>query len=276
MASVVATAHRAVMTVTTALDPVATTARVTAAMRAAESERPDRLFADPFAAALAGDHGRQLAARMTAGDTIAVRTRFVDDQVLRTGPTQLVLPAAGMDTRAWRLGLPTGTTVYELDRPDLLALKAHLLDGAATRADRVPVGADLTTDWAAALHAAGHDPTLPTCWVVEGLTQYLPETAVLGLLDAITARSAAGSHLIIDVVGARLLRDPAAGPMLAAMAALGSPWLYATDDPAPMLTERGWACEVRGFTEVSVELGRTSGFGDDTDERGHLVHATSG
>ena len=60
------------------------------------------------------------------------------------------------------------------------------------------------------------------------------------------------------------------------MEALGSPWLFGTDDPAAMLTERGWACEVRGFTEVSAELGRTSGFGDDTDERGHLVHATSG
>lgn len=82
----------------TVLDPVATTSRVTAAMRAAEFDRPDRLFADPFAAALAGDDGRQLAARMHVGDTIAVRTRFVDDQVLLAGLTQLVLPAAGMDT----------------------------------------------------------------------------------------------------------------------------------------------------------------------------------
>lgn len=79
----------------------------------------------------------------------------------------------------------------------------------------------------------------------------------------------------MDVVGARLLNDPAAGPMLAAMEALGSPWLFATDDPAPMLSACGWTCEVRGFTEVSVELGRASGFGDDTDERGYLVHATT-
>jgi O-methyltransferase involved in polyketide biosynthesis len=42
------------MAPTETLDPIATTSRVTAAMRAAESERPDRLFADPFAAALAG------------------------------------------------------------------------------------------------------------------------------------------------------------------------------------------------------------------------------
>jgi methyltransferase (TIGR00027 family) len=262
------------MTAPSTLDPVATTARVTAAMRAAESDRPDRLFADPFAAALAGDTGRALAARMGAGDTIAVRTRYVDDHVQAAGAAQLVLPAAGMDTRSWRLDLPAGTTVYELDRPELLALKSHLLDGATTRVDRVPVGTDLTTDWAAALHAAGHDPGRPTCWVVEGLLQYLPETAVLGLLDAVTARSAPGSHLILDVVGATLLRDPAARPLLAAMEALGSPWVFATDDPAPMLTARGWTCEVRGFTEVSTELGRAPGIGAGPDERGFLVHAT--
>ncbi len=268
--------HGGVMFATSTLDPVATTSRVTAAMRAAESDRPDRLFADPFAAALAGDAGRALAARMAAGDTIAVRTRYVDDHVQAAGVTQLVLPAAGMDTRAWRLDLPTGTTVYELDRPELLALKSHLIGGAATQAERVPVGADLTTDWAAALHTAGHDPDRPTCWVIEGLLQYLPETAVRALLDAVTARSAPGSHLILDVVGARLLHDPAARPLLAAMEALGSPWLFGTDDPAAMLIDRGWTCEVRGFTDVSAELGRALGIGEGPDERGFLVHATTG
>jgi len=275
MAPTITRQHRGVMNATSTLDPVATTSRVTAAMRAAESDRPDRLFSDPFAAALAGDAGRAIAARMaTAGDTIAVRTRFVDDRVREAGIAQLVLPAAGMDTRAWRLDLPSGTTVYELDRPELLALKAHLLDGAATRAERVPVGADLTTDWSAALHAAGHDPSRPTCWVIEGLLQYLPETAVLGLLDAVTARSAPGSHLLLDVVGASLLRDPGAQPLLGAMEALGSPWLFATDDPAAMLDSRGWTSEVRGFTAVSAELGRAPGIDDGPDERGFLVHAT--
>ncbi|MGI5125612.1 class I SAM-dependent methyltransferase [Pseudonocardia sp. CA-107938] len=254
------------------LDPVATTSRVTAAMRAVESDRPDRLFSDPFAATLAGDAGRELAARMGAGDTIAVRTHFIDDGVLSASAPQLVLVAAGMDTRAWRLDLPAGSTVYEMDRPAVLDLKAHLLAGAATRAARVPVGADLTGDWSTALHAAGHDPDRPTCWVVEGLTQYLPERALLDLLDAVTARSAAGSHLLLDVVGATLLRDPSAAPLLAAMAAQGSPWIFATDDPAPMLVERGWTCEVRGFATYTAELGREAGLRGD--ELGFLVHAT--
>jgi methyltransferase (TIGR00027 family) len=259
------------------LDPVATTSRITAAMRAAESERPDRLFADPLAAALAGDRGRDLADRISTGDTIAVRTRYLDDHVreaIRAGARQLVLPAAGMDTRAWRLELPDGTTVFEVDRPDLLALKAHLLGGARTRADRVPVPADLTADWSPALRAAGHDPGRPTCWVVEGLLQYLPENAVPGLFDALTTASAPGSHLLADFVGAELLRSAAARPMLAAMRQQGSPWLFGTDDPGPLFAARGWSPAVSAFEDVTADLGRASGFGPLTSGLGFLVHAT--
>jgi methyltransferase (TIGR00027 family) len=214
---------------------------------------------------------------MSAGDTIAVRTRYLDDQVqesVRAGARQLVLPAAGMDTRAWRLELPDGVTVFEIDRPDLLALKDHLLDGARTRSSRTTVPADLTADWPAALRAAGHDPGRPTCWVVEGLLQYLPEGAVLGLFDALTAASVPGSHLLTDFVGAELLRAPAAQPMLAAMREQGSPWLFATADPAPLFTARGWGPAVSGFAEVSDRLGRPSGFGPLSSGLGYLVHAT--
>lgn len=192
------------MTTAAALDPVATTSRVTAAMRATESERPDRLFADPFAAALAGDRGRELAAHMaTAGPhhrrPHAVRRRR------RAAGARHGHPGVTLD-------LPAGTTVFEMDRPELLDLKAHLLEGAATRAARVAVGADLTSTWADGLRAAGHDPTRPTCWVVEGLLQYLPEPAVRALLEAVTSASAPGSHLLLDVVGARLLRDSPRAP----------------------------------------------------------------
>jgi methyltransferase (TIGR00027 family) len=265
------------MAPTETLDPIATTSRVTAAMRAAESDRPDRLFSDPFAAALAGDRGRGLAARMAAGDTIAVRTRYLDDH-LRTAVGadvgQVVLVAAGMDTRAWRLDLPAETAVFELDRPDLLALKAHLLDGARTRARRVPVPADLTADWPADLRAAGHDPARPTCWIVEGILQYLPENAVHALFAAISAASAPGSHLLADFVGAPLLTDPAAQPLLDAMRALGSPWLFGTDDPEALIAPLGWTVAVEGFIAASARLGRPAILGDGPEERGYLVHAT--
>ncbi len=262
------------------LDAVATTSRITAAIRAAESARPDRLFDDPFAATLAGDVGHALAARMDSGDVIGVRTRFDDDAVRSAadgGITQIVLPAAGMDTRAWRLEL-SGCTVFELDRPALLGLKADLLADAEPAARRVPVPVDLTGDWPADLRAAGFDPDRPSCWIVEGLLQYLPEPAVHGLLDAITALSAPGSRLVVDVVGAGLLASAQARPILDAMAAAGSPWVFGTDDPGALLTARGWDAEVHLLGAVAQRFGRRAGSAapDDglDDDRGYLVQAT--
>ncbi|MGK5642596.1 class I SAM-dependent methyltransferase [Streptomyces sp. URMC 126] len=186
------------------LDPVATTARMTAALRAREAARPDRLFDDPFAAVLAGDAGRELADRAGVVDAIPVRTRYFDDLLVKivgstahtttgeitTGPEtpgtprQLVVLAAGMDSRAYRLPL-SATNLYEVDRPDLLRLKGSLLVDAPLRcARRVPVAADLADDWAGPLTKAGFRPGEPTCWLVEGLTQYLEEPDVLRLLDA--------------------------------------------------------------------------------------------
>ncbi|MFP5022695.1 class I SAM-dependent methyltransferase [Pseudonocardia phyllosphaerae] len=259
------------------LDPVATTSRITAAIRAAESARPDRLFDDPLADTLAGDVGRAIAARIDSGDVIPVRTRFDDDGLraaLDDGVRQVVLVAAGMDTRAWRLPLPDGCTVFEVDRPSLLDLKAELLAGASPAPRRVPVRADLTADWTSALTAAGHDPSRPTCWIVEGLLQYLPEQAVLTLLDTVTERSGAGSHLLTDLVSARLLASEQARPVLDAMAAAGSPWIFGTDDPDALLAPRGWHGGARLLDDVAAELGRGPTSADPADAPGYLVHAT--
>jgi methyltransferase (TIGR00027 family) len=66
-------------------------------------------------------------------------------------PVQFVLVAAGMDTRAYRLGRPATTVTYELDRPERLSLKQDLLDSvdAAPNCVRRPVGTDLAGDWLA-------------------------------------------------------------------------------------------------------------------------------
>src|SRR5215831_9736049 len=129
-------------------DPISRTARLTAAARARESRRPDRLFDDPLAEALAGSEGfafmerfesaARPAASVPAGNDnpyIAIRSRFFDDfltgAVASEGaPRQIVLVAAGLDTRAFRLEWPAGTKLYELDRPELLEAKQEILDRA--------------------------------------------------------------------------------------------------------------------------------------------------
>ncbi len=90
-------------------NPVAPTSQWMAAARARESERPDRRFDDPLAAALAGPEGfawlesMESAARSGGpGLYPVIRTRFFDDFLLdscrRSRMRQVVLAAAGLDT----------------------------------------------------------------------------------------------------------------------------------------------------------------------------------
>ncbi|MEV5238951.1 SAM-dependent methyltransferase [Streptomyces cinnamoneus] len=255
------------MTNGTRLDPVAGTALITAAQRARESARADALFHDPSAAKLAGDTGESLLA--TAGDipAIAVRTRFFDDAVRDAvgygGPHRVVIVAAGMDTRAYRLGLPDDVTVYELDRPELLARKEGILTGSEPTCHRVTVGVDLAADdWGDALTAAGFRAADPTCWLVEGLNQYLPEAGVRALFDRISALSAPGSRLLTDFVSGALLTAPQARPVLDLMAEWGAHWRFGTDAPQELLEGFGWETEVRSFAAVGAALGRPMPGGD--------------
>jgi methyltransferase (TIGR00027 family) len=257
------------------LDPVATTARLTAAMRARESRRPDRLVDDPLAEVLAGEQGMAMLALADAGDTIPVRTRWIDDRItaaMAGAVGQVVILAAGMDTRAWRLAALTDVPLYELDRPELLDLKAGLLGDHPPRAARTALGVDLTGPWTDALGAAGHDPSLPTCWLVEGLLQYLPEPDVARLLDRVTSLSAPGSHLVTDIVGAALLAALRHTPMLTRFAELGMPWVFGSDDPEGLLAPRGWVTTVAAFGDVTRALGRTAP--GEVGPDGYLVHAT--
>jgi methyltransferase (TIGR00027 family) len=97
-----------------------------AASRARETSRTDRLFDDALAEVLAGPEGREILQRMEAGipgtPTVPIRTRFFDDQLtaLAAGPdlAQVVLVAAGMDTRAFLLGLPSRLTLFEVTAPN--------------------------------------------------------------------------------------------------------------------------------------------------------------
>ena len=81
------------------MDPVATTGLYTAMLRARESARPDALFCDPYAAALAGDPGADLLAWMekqspgaSHNPVIAIRTKFFDDTLERIGAGGLAGP----------------------------------------------------------------------------------------------------------------------------------------------------------------------------------------
>jgi methyltransferase (TIGR00027 family) len=193
------------------------TAVAVAAARAAEGHRSAPLFDDPFAAEFVTaasaalsflDH--RLPATRDDSDLwfwfasyAPIRTRFFDDyfrDACAAGCRQVVILAAGLDTRAFRLAWPAGVRLFELDTPEVLAFKEQVLaEQAATPAcQRVGISADLRQDWPGAVLAAGFHPDEPTAWLAEGLLPYLSQDECDRLLEGIGQLCAPGSRLAIE------------------------------------------------------------------------------
>jgi methyltransferase (TIGR00027 family) len=192
-----------------------------AAARAAATRRAGAVINDPFAEPLVRAVGIDVFTRVAAGELDAVdadggvgfprmieafaaRTRFYDDYFAAAGQAgvrQVVIVASGLDARAYRLSWPAGTTVYEIDQPEVIAFKTATLSqiGAAPTAELRTIGIDLREDWPAALQEAGFDPAQPTAWLAEGvLIGFLPPRAEVRLLDSITPLSSEGSRFAAD------------------------------------------------------------------------------
>ena len=144
--------------------------------------------------------------RMT--DIQAARTRYIDAFFTRAqeaqktaGIRQVVILASGLDARAYRLPWAPGTTLFEIDQPQVIEFKTTTIAalGAESTADIRPVPIDLRHDWPSALRRAGFDTGRPAAWAAEGLLGFLPADAQDRLLDNVTALSADGSRLVAEV-----------------------------------------------------------------------------
>ncbi len=214
-------------------ESVGATALGVASSRAAETRSENPLISDPYAQVFldaVGDgvwnwHSADalpagvleaepelLLQRQAMVSYMACRTAFFDQFFLdatREGIRQVVILAAGLDSRAWRLPWPDGTTVYELDQPKVLDFKLSTLaeHGAEPPCNRVAVAVDLRQDWPEALRQAGFDPSVPSAWSAEGLMPYLPAAAQDLLFERVQGLSAAGTRVAVEALGPKFL-DP--------------------------------------------------------------------
>ncbi|WP_328647251.1 class I SAM-dependent methyltransferase [Amycolatopsis sp. NBC_00348] len=254
---------------TESLPAVGRTAVGVAALRALESRRPDRLFDDPYATAFyeagrsvlpePGDGTRDGLGPLFAAQ-VAIRTRFYDDYLLDAGCAQVVLLAAGLDARAFRLAWPPGVRLFELDLPEVLAFKDQVLtgQGAQPSCERVVVPADLREDWASALRDAGFDPGVPTAWLAEGLLVYLSAEDAGKLLTTVSELSAPGSRVSFE----HRPTDTADGLLARARATptgerVTRLWLGGLGGRAPeWLRDHGWRPTTHTRAELAEGYGR--------------------
>ncbi len=198
---------------------VGSTALFVATARALEAQKPEPLALDPYAEmfcrAAGGDWAAVLDGECPGHELLTpdfgvhfvnfqgARTRYFDDYFRRAadaGARQVVILAAGLDSRAYRLPWPDATTIFELDQPQVLDFKREVLaeHGARPYAERREVAVDLREDWPQALRDSGFATTQPSAWIAEGLLIYLPAAAQEQLFLGIDTLAGAGSHLAVE------------------------------------------------------------------------------
>lgn len=255
-------------------DGLSQTALYTAWVRHQEAGHPQPLFTDPLATFLLAelqDHpvAASVAAfieqmKITSSTFPAyhvVRTRFFDDrisQALDSGVRQVVTLAAGVDGRTTRLPCPPGTRWFELDLPDMTEFKTALLarSGLTPACERIGVAADLRTDWAAPLSAAGFDPGRPAAWLVEGVLMYLTPQEGDVLLAELTGLSAPGSHLFLEHLQVSMLGSQGSR-VRGGLDKHGVTFLAARDDIEDWLGAAGWRASAYAGVDPAIGHGRS-------------------
>jgi methyltransferase (TIGR00027 family) len=264
---------------------VGSTALNVATARALEAQKPDPLVIDPFAEVFCRAVGGNAADVLDGKDPAhqlktpdwgehfvnfqGARTRYFDDYFRRAadaGVRQVVILAAGLDSRAYRLPWPDGTTIFELDRPQVLDFKREVLagQGAQPNAERREVAIDLREDWPQALRDNGFDPDEPSAWIAEGLLLYLPGDAQEQLFTGIDTLASPGSHAAVEDSAPMSPEELEAGVEEERVArAQGDQRLFFqlvyNEQHAPAdqwLGEHGWAAVATPLADYLGEVGR--------------------
>jgi methyltransferase (TIGR00027 family) len=256
------------------LDTIPLHVYLTAAARAVESLRGDRLFDDPYAEALACRIGFATKERIDIARRIrgvkpsfenpyaAMRTKFIDDylvaQLAELPIRQVVIVAAGFDTRAFRLPFPDETTVFELDEANVFDVKRAVLAplGAEPRCAYRAIVADVVSSWEQVLIAGGFERERPSAWIIEGALKYLERVVAESIIAQISSLATAGSSMLAEFVGQSLLESAWSLPLRKAMASEKAPWKFGTDYPDELLESFGWLPTLHYLGDADFNYGR--------------------
>lgn len=232
-------------------------AELIAGVRAQES---GKLFHDPYAAHMAGQHGMALAARFCErlpqlAGMVAARTRHLDQQMLEftsRGGRNIVIAGVGWDMRPFRLNLPFGTRVYELDFPTTLLERRRRLSELRVPQPRgvarFEVPADLRTVTLASVLEELAESGEPVFIAWEGMSMYFDEDEVRMILQGMAPLLRhSESRLWVDLVDREAVAHPERFPgdveaFMRGMQMLGEPFTFGTESVEEFMAENGFRC----------------------------------
>jgi methyltransferase (TIGR00027 family) len=236
------------------------TARWTAYYRALESERPDAIFRDPYARRLAGKRAEDVIRRIPRARAsswgIVLRTAVIDQEILEAVNIQQVDTvlnlACGLDTRPFRLPLPSSLTWIEVDLPETIAYKQSIPTNDRSACRLESIGLDLSDSAARRKLFTRVDRMAHRVLVLtEGFLLYLAADAVAALARDLHAFQHF-SCWMTDVTSPLLLRmHQVFGRPVQRWV---SPMRFAPRDHRAFFERCGWT--IRGFRPPAAEGAR--------------------
>lgn len=242
---------------------ISDTARWAAVFRANETQRPDALFRDPYAARLAGTLGVDIANTLLHGNSYAwawvARTYLFDQFILREiqrGADMVINLAAGLDARPYRMQLPSALQWVEIDLPEILTYKEGILssENPTCRLERIRLDlSDVDARKPAFAELAGRARKIVV--LTEGLLIYLEPSQVATLAKDLAAPPEF-QRWILDVHSPGLLRmmQRSTGKQLSQV---GAPFKFGPAEGPHFLEPYGWrAAEVQGLLKTAARFKR--------------------
>ena len=191
---------------------ISDTALWVAIYRADESERTDAVFKDKFARILAGERGSQIVDAMETGRknswSFVARTFLFDEfiiQHVKDDFDMIINLGCGLDTRPYRLQLPSKLTWIDIDLPEIINYMQLMLSKENANCQIERIALDLSDRQARLdlFHQLGKRGK-KILVIAEGLISYLDEVEA-GALSYDLSHQKNFRHWLIDLMSPGIL-----------------------------------------------------------------------
>lgn len=176
------------------------------------------------------------------------------DEVIETAITsgckQILLLGAGYDTRFFRIPSVRENSIatFEVDLPKTIDDKRRYL---IERLGNIPQGLsliplDFNQDNLSSIFQYGFEKAIPTAYILQGVSYYLPKESVSNVLDFIKAQMAPSSVFVFDCCSPLMTFKNAQVPGIAfnidKLSEIGEPYLFGvySDEMETWLREKGF------------------------------------